>query len=137
MLQIVTGKVGEGKSKKMVSLANEKAISMTGDVVYIDSSKKRRHDLSYRVRLIEPFQFNISTAQEFYGFIAGVISANYDIQLIFIDELFTLTGISPEELGDFTANLTMLSRKYNVRFVVAASCSQTEIPQDLNDFLIA
>lgn len=137
MLQIVTGKAGEGKTKKMISLANQEAKNIAGNVIYINSSKKRRHDLNHRVRLIEPFQFNISTAQEFYGFIAGIISANHDTQLVFIDELFKLTGLSLEELGGFTANLKLLSKKYKVRFVVAATCSGAELPETLQDFLIA
>lgn len=137
ILQIITGRTGEGKTKKMISLANEEAKKLTGNVVYINSSKRRRHDLSYHVRLIEPFQFNISTAQEFFGFISGVISANHDIQLIFIDELFKLTGLCIDELGDFIANLKRLSDKYSVRFVVGATCTKTEVPLTLASYLIA
>ena len=137
MLQIITGKTGECKTKKMISLANEQAKKITGDVVYIDSSRRRRYDLSYRVRLIEPFQFNISTAQEFFGFISGIISANHDIQLIFIDELFKLTGLSIDELGDFISDLKGLSNKYNVGVVVGATCSKAELPQTLHDYLTA
>ena len=137
MLQIITGKTGEGKTKKMISLANSEATNITGDVVYINSSKRRRYDLSYRVRLIEPLQFNISTAEEFFGFVAGVISANHDIQLIFIDELFKLTGLSIDELSGFITNLKKLATKYNVRFVISTSCAKTDVPEPLQDYLIA
>ncbi|NLI90338.1 MAG: ATP-binding protein [Epulopiscium sp.] len=137
MLQIITGKAGEGKTKKMVALANEEAKKITGDVVYIDSSKQKRYDLSYHVRLIKPFQFNVDTVQEFYGFIAGIISANHDTQLIFIDELFKLTGLSVEEIEGFISNLKGLSNKYNVRFVIAASCLESDLPEELRECLIA
>lgn len=137
MLQIITGKVGEGKTKKMISLANQEARNITGDIVYINSSKRRRYDLSYRIRLIEPFEFNVSTAQEFFGFVAGIISANHDTQLIFIDELFKLTGLSLDEVDNFIANLKKLSDKYNVRFVISTSCAKTEVPETLQDYLIA
>ncbi len=137
MLQIITGKTGEGKTKKMISLANQEARNITGDVVYINSSKRRRYDLSYRVRLIEPFEFNITTAGEFFGFISGIISANHDTQLIFIDELFKLTGLSIDDVGDFISNLKKLSDKYNVRFVISATCAKAEVPETLLDYLIA
>lgn len=137
MLQIITGKTGEGKTKKMIALANEEATQIGGDVVYIDSSKHHRYDLSYRVRLIEPFQFSISNSQEFFGFICGIISANHDIQLIFIDELFKLTRISMQELADFLAKLKQLSNKYNVRFVIGATCAKAELPETLHEYLIA
>ena len=137
MLQIITGKTGEGKTKKMIALANEEAKNVTGDVVYIDSSKNRRYDLSYRVRLIEPFQFSISNAQEFFGFVSGIISANHDIQLIFIDELFKLTRISIQELSDFLSDLKKLSEKYNVRFVIGATCVRADLPEALHEYLIA
>jgi len=137
MLQIITGKTGEGKTKKMIALANEEAKNVTGDVVYIDSSKNRRYDLSYRVRLIEPFQFSISNAQEFFGFVSGIISANHDIQLIFIDELFKLTRLSIQELSDFLSDLKKLSDKYNVRFVIGATCVKADLPETLHEYLIA
>ncbi len=137
MLKIITGKTGEGKTKKMISLANQEAKDITGNVVYINSSKRHRYDLNYRVRLIEPFEFNISTAQEFLGFISGIISANHDTQLIFIDELFKLTGLSIDEIGSFIAKLKALSQKYNVRFVISATCANTDVPPTLQDYLIA
>ena len=137
MLQIITGKTGEGKTKKMIALANEEAKNVTGDVVYIDSSKNRRYDLSYRVRLIEPFHFSISNAQEFFGFVSGIISANHDIQLIFIDELFKITKLSIQELSDFLSDLKKLSTKYNVRFIIGATCVKTDLPETLHEYLIA
>lgn len=137
MLQIITGKTGEGKTKKMITLANEEAKKITGDVVYIDSSKNRRYDLSYRVRLIEPFHFSISNAPEFFGFVSGIISANHDIQLIFIDELFKLTRLSMQELAGFLSDLKKLSAKYNVRFVIGATCAKAELPETLHEYLIA
>lgn len=121
----------------MISLANQEAENITGNVVYINSSKRRRYDLNYRIRLIEPFEFNISTAQEFLGFIAGIISANHDIQLIFIDELCQLTRLSIDEMTDFITKLKLLSQKYNVRFIMSATCTHADIPPVLQDFLIA
>lgn len=137
MLQIITGKRGEGKTTKMISLANEESKRVTGDVVYINSSKRRRYDLSYRVRLIEPLQFDISTPEQFFGFVAGIISANHDTQVIFVDELFRLTGLSLEEMSEFISRLRKLSDKYNVRFVISATCAREDFPVMLEDYLIA
>lgn len=136
MIQIIIGQTGEGKTKQMIELANERSKSLNGHIVYIDSTTQHRFALSHRIRLIETTNFPIS-AHDFFGFLCGILSSNHDIELVFIDELIQITHLGIDELSLFFDKLKKLSEKYSVNFIVGASCSQREIPEHLLSYLVA
>ncbi|MDA3733677.1 twitching motility protein PilT [Niameybacter massiliensis] len=136
MIQIITGQTGEGKTKQMIDLANERCRSLDGHIVYIDSTTQHRFALSHHIRLIETTSFPIN-AHDFFGFLCGILSSNHDIELVFIDELIQITQFGIDELACFIEKLNKLSDKYDVNFVVGASCSSKEIPAALSPYLVA
>lgn len=136
MIQIITGDIGTGKTKQMITLANDKSNDCKGQVVYIDSTSQHRLHLSHRIRLIEANTFPI-TANDFFGFLCGVLSSNHDIECIFIDELVKLTRMSIDELASLMERLKNLSLTYQVDLIVGASCSHKDIPKDLLMYLVA
>lgn len=136
MIQIITGQTGEGKTKQMIELANDKIRSSDGHIVYIDSTTKNRFAISHHIRLIETTSFPLH-AHDFFGFICGILSSNHDIELIFIDELTQITRLGIDELAHFFERLKQISDKHNVDFIVGAACSSQEIPDSLLSFLVA
>lgn len=136
MIQIITGQTGEGKTKQMISLANEQSKILKGQIIYVDSTTQHRFDLSHQIRLIEATTFPISP-QDFFGFLCGILSSNHDIELIFIDELVKIALLGIDELVSFVEKLKKLSDKYNVKFIIGASCSKKEIPDHLLSYLAA
>ena len=136
MIQIITGQTGEGKTKQMIELANEKSTNLDGHIVYIDSTTQHRFALSHHIRLIETTSFPIH-AHDFFGFLCGILSSNHDIELVFIDELTQITRLGIDELALFFERLKLLSDKHNIDFIVGAACSQKEIPDSLQSLLIA
>lgn len=136
MIQIITGQTGEGKTKQMIELANERSRSLNGHIVYIDSTTQHRFALSHRIRLIETVSFPIK-AHDFFGFLCGILSSNHDIELVFIDELLQISQLGIDELSLFFDRLKKLSEKYSVNFVVGTSCSHKEIPTPLLSYLVA
>jgi Cdc6-like AAA superfamily ATPase len=137
MIQIITGQTGEGKTKQMIQLANEKSRTSKGELVYIDSSTHNRYTLSHRVRLIETSTFPLSSPNDFLGFLCGILSSNHDIELIFIDELLQITHLGMDDVLHFFDNLKNLSEKYQVDFVVGTSCANKDVPKHLVPYLIA
>lgn len=137
MIHIITGQTGEGKTKKMIEAANEKVNELKGKVVYVDSSIHHRYVLSHRVRLIEASTFPIHSPNDFFGFLCGVLSADHDIEVVFIDELIKITRSTIDELVYFFDKLKKLSDKYSVDFIVGASCANQELPDILSPYLIA
>ena len=136
MIQIITGQTGEGKTKQMIELANDKIRNSDGHIVYIDSTTQHRFALSHHIRLIETTAFPLH-AHDFFGFICGILSSNHDIELIFIDELTQITRLGIDELALFFERLKQLSDKHNVHFIVGTACSSQEIPDSLLSFLVA
>lgn len=137
MIQLIIGQNGEGKTKQMIQSANQKCTSLKGQVVYIDSTSKHRYALSHAVRLIESSNFPISTPTDFFGFLCGILSANHDIEMVYIDELIKITRCEINELSSFFDKLEALSQKYQVDFMVSVNCSSKDLPTTLQSYLIA
>lgn len=137
MIQIITGQAGTGKTKQLLSIANEKASNQKGHVVYIDSTTKHRYDLSHQIRLIEANTFPISSPHDFFGFLCGILSSNHDVELVLIDELVKITRLSISDLAHFIEKLKNLSDQYNVDFIIGATCSNKDLPENLLPYLVA
>ena len=137
MIKIITGLTGEGKTKLMIEAANKKVNSLKGNAIYIDSSINHRYALSHQIRLIEASVFPLKSRSSFIGFLCGIISANHDIEVVFIDELFKLTQCSIDEISTFFEEIKILSERYQIEFVIGTSCSRNDLPQHLTPYLIA
>lgn len=88
MIQVIYGKRGSGKSKKMVALANEKVKTAKGNVVFVDDDSRAIHELNREIRFIDADTYGLTDYRSIYGFLCGIISTNYDITTIFVDGLF-------------------------------------------------
>lgn len=95
MIHVIYGKRGSGKSKRMVSLANEKAKTAKGDVVFVDDDARAMHVLDREVRFINAQEYELTDYRSIYGFLCGIAATNYDITTIFIDGL--LNGVDKTE----------------------------------------
>lgn len=137
MIRIITGQTGEGKTKQMIEEANQKVSTLKGHAVYIDSTTTHRYALSHQIRLIEASSFPLSSQNDFFGFLCGILSTNHDIEIVFIDELIKITHSSIDELTYFFNKIKKLSEVYNVEFVIGASCATRDLPDTLTPYLIA
>lgn len=137
MIKIITGKTGEGKTKKMIEAANQTVSTLKGHAIYIDSTNTHRYALSHHIRLIEASTFPLKSQNDFLSFLCGILSANHDIEIVFIDELVKLSHCSMEELTQLFDTLKHFSEKYHVEFVIGASCSEKDLPGHLTPYLIA
>ena len=137
MIKIITGQTGEGKTKKMIEAANQAVTHIKGHAVYIDSTNTHRYALSHQVRLIEASTFPLKSQTDFFGFLCGILSANHDIEIVFIDELVKLTHCCIDDLIQLFDRIRELSDKYQVEFIIGTSCSHGDIPDHLTPYLIA
>ncbi len=121
---------GDGKTKRIIDLANEQAKSTGGHLVFIDHNKNHMYDLTHDVRFVSIKDYPVRTSDEFIGFICGIISNDYDIKYIFIDGYFKVTKAKPEELKNFIDRLNEIGKQYDIKFVVTASSE--EVPEGLS-----
>lgn len=137
MIHILAGEKGEGKTKRLIDLANEAGKVSDGHVVFIDDDKRHMYDLHYNIRFVETTGFLIGDYKIFFGFICGILSQDGDIQKMYIDGLNkTIKDITNEDLVDFVNKLEEASKESNVDFTLVLSCKKDTLPQELKACLI-
>ena len=70
---------GTGKTKALVEEVNRVCEQSNGEVVFVEKGKGLTFDVNYRVRLVNTDEYGIIGGKALYGFICGILSANYDI----------------------------------------------------------
>lgn len=137
MVQILAGNKGEGKTKKLIEMANEAIKEGNGHVVYIDDDNRHIYDLNFNIRFVETSEFPLANYREFIGFIYGIFSQDNDIVKVFIDGIFKIVKkLDKEDIIKLMTKLKEMSNTYSVDFVIAANTDDTEIPDEIKDLLI-
>ena len=84
MVELIVGKKGKGKTKVLLDKVNGAIKEANGSIVYLDKSTKHMYELNNKVRLIDVSVYPIKNADEFVGFVCGIISQDHDLELSFI-----------------------------------------------------
>ena len=135
MIKVFYGEKGMGKSKMMVEMANEHADRKLGDVVFIDDSNDLMLKLKHQIRFIDVSEYPINTIDQFFTFICGIVSQNYDIEGIFIDGLTYIVKEDIHAMQPFFKSLTGLSEKYNIHFILSINGKNDSAPEFINEYL--
>ena len=136
MVKLITGKKGSGKTKKMISLANELADTTSGHIVFIDDDKRNIYELKHDVRFMNMEDYPVCTADMFLGFLCGIISNDYDIETIFVDAFVSITNLGPERLDEYIEKLEDLSERYDVEFVLSFNADPDELSDKLQEMMV-
>ena len=122
MIKLIVGKKGTGKTKILINMVEEALKATNGNVVCVEKVPKLTYDIPSSVRLMETSKDNIEGYDEFYGYITGILSGNFDITDLFIDSTLRIGGRDYAELGNFLEKLnnTLADREVNVVFTVSA-----------------
>ena len=128
MVNLLTGQKGSGKTQQMIELANKKAKECDGSVIFIKNSHNDTYSLSFDIRAICMADYpSIRNIDEYTGFLYGMISANSDIQVIFIDAILKQTDIELENIPRFIDRLDNISKRHNVEFFVSISANKEDL----------
>lgn len=138
MVKLIVGHKGSGKTKQMIELANDTVDNSKGSVIFINKNSRLMYDLKYSIRVVcmEDFE-HITNSDEYIGFIYGIISADHDIETIFIDSILKHADFSLGDLPEFLTRLKNISKNYGMNFVVSLSADKEEmIGVDFSDYEI-
>jgi hypothetical protein len=135
MIKVFYGEKGMGKSKMMVEMANEHADKKDGDVVFIDDSNDLMYQLKHQIRFTDISDYPIRGADQFFAFICGIVSQNYDIEGIFIDGLTYIVKEDIHSLAGFFGNLGILADRRNIHFVLSINGKTAQTPEFLKAYL--
>ncbi len=136
MIQIISGEKGKGKTKILIERANAEVRVAKGSIVYLDKSNKHMYELSNKIRLQNVKEYFIENQSEFIGFICGIISANHDLETIYLDSFLKIAYVSEEDLEGIFSKLEKISSKFNVDFVLSISLNKNQLPDHIKENVI-
>lgn len=132
MVNLLTGQKGSGKTQQMIEAANKKVKECDGNVIFIKNSHNDTYSLSFDIRAICMADYpSIRNVDDYTGFIYGMLSANSDIQVIFIDGILKQSDIALENIPRFVDRLSNISNKHGVEFFVSVSANKDDL-KDVN-----
>ena len=132
MVNLLTGQKGSGKTQQMIEAANQKVKECDGNVIFIKNSHNDTYSLSFDIRAICMADYpSIRNVDDYTGFIYGMLSANSDIQVIFIDCILKQSDIALENIPRFVDRLSNISKKHGVEFFVSVSANKDDL-KDVN-----
>ena len=137
MVQILAGEKGEGKTKKLIAMANEAGKSANGSVVFVDDDNSRMYDLHYSVRFVDTPKFIMEDPQVFRGFVCGILSQNSDIEKIYIDGLNHIVDkVSDADFVKFIEELEKTSAEAETVMIMIISRKLDILPAEVQKYLV-
>jgi len=133
----MAGQKGEGKTRKIIDMANKEAKTTDGHLVFIDDDKRHIHDLHRDIRFVETGKGALSNYREFTGFILGILSQNSDIQHIYVDGLNNIVEtVDTESLAKLQARLNSIAKVDDVSFTVSVNWDKDSLPEEIKAALV-
>ena len=136
MVKILAGEKGEGKTKRMIDMANAAGKEAKGNIVFVDDDNSHMYDLHYSVRFVETPKFIMEDPQVFRGFVCGILSQNSDIETIYIDGLnHIMDRISDADFTAFIQELDKTSKEAEMDMVMIISRKTDALPAEVQQYL--
>ena len=136
MIQVVAGKKGSGKTKRIIDMANLATKDSKHDIVFIDDDNRYMFDLRHEVRFINASEYDIANDQMFMGMLCGIVAQNFDLGLICIDAFKKLIKNELDSTEWFFQSLEAISQKHDVNFAISVSADESELPEFIKKYVI-
>lgn len=136
MVQLIIGEKGKGKTKYLLDKVNSEIQNVSGNIVYLDKSTKHMYELNNKIRLIDVSSYLVSSADEFAGFICGILSQDHDLQQMYIDSFLKIACVEENETEAILNKLSQVGEKFGVDFIISASVTEEQLPDTYKDKVI-
>lgn len=136
MIQIIAGEKGNGKTKFLLDKVNDEIKSVHGNIVYLDKNAKHMYELNNKVRLIDVSEFDLKNADEFVGFIYGIISQDHDLEQMYLDSFLNVAKLEGQCVAATLDRLEAIGAKYSITFVLSISMDAAKLPENMRDKVI-
>ncbi len=142
MIQFIIGEKGKGKTKVLLDKANREVKEATGNVVYLDKNTQHMYELNNKIRLIDVTNFPLTDADEFIGFICGIISQDHDLEKVYLDSFLRIAKLNEkdtniEEVKPVLSQLDSIGKQFSVDFIISISLTRNQLPQEYQDKIVA
>ena len=136
MIEIVAGKRGVGKTKCILDKANKAITQTDGTIVYLDKSTQHMYELNSRIRLINIMDYPVNSYDAFLGFVAGIISQDFDLQEIYFDSFLKISKAEEGQLAQVIDTLKILSEQHHITFIISISMDAEDLPENARELVI-
>lgn len=136
MVTLLIGIKGSGKTKKLISLANEAVTKSMGNVVVIEKGAKLTYDVTHKARLIDTDQYHVSGYDVLFGFISGICAGNYDVTDIFVDSTFKICSDNMDDLKEFVSKIKALADNSETNITLLISAAKENLPEGIEAELV-
>ena len=136
MVELIVGKKGKGKTKVLLDKVNGAVKEANGSIVYLDKSTKHMYELNNKVRLIDVSGFPIKNADEFVGFICGILSQDHDLEQIYLDSFLKVAKLEGKDVTSTLKQLESIGTQFNVTFIISMSLDKEELPEIFHEKVI-
>ena len=136
MVQLIVGRKGKGKTKHLLDKVNTEIQNVSGNIVYLDKSRKHMFELNNKIRLIDVPSYLISDSDEFIGFVCGIISQDHDLQQMYFDSFLKIACLENDDIEPIIKKLEVISDTFGVDFIVSVSYDEGELPESLKEKVI-
>lgn len=137
MINIIVGKKGTGKTKRLVERANEAVNKSSGNVVVVEKGNGLTFDISHDARLIDIDSYGILGADALGGFICGICAGNYDVTDVFVDSTLKIIGQDIKVLTAFVEKMNKLSALADTKITLLISADESTLPEKIKSISTA
>lgn len=131
MVQLIVGQKGKGKTKVILDMVNKEIATAEGNIVYLDKGNDHMYELNNKVRLINVKDYGVSNADEFVGFIRGIVSQDHDLEYLYLDGFLKISCVEADRIEEVLTKLDHISDTYSFKIIASISVDEAELPESL------
>lgn len=131
MVILIAGTKGKGKTKHLLNKVNSEVKEANGNIVFLDDSMQHMHELNNKVRLINMHDYPISNADEFLGFLCGIISQDNDLEQMYLDHFLNISKLNDEDIAKTIEKIVKMSVKFRIDFIISISKAEADLPESI------
>ncbi len=136
MIEIICGEKGTGKTKRIISLANDVSGKAKGSMVFIDDDNSYMYDLGYSIRFINVTDYALNDPDMFLGFLCGLCASDFDLEYVFVDRFESVIKADLGELQGFFRQLETLANQHSLHIILSVSKGQEVLPEFMQPYTL-
>ena len=138
MVQLIVGKKGKGQTKIILDMVNKEIAEASGNIVYLDKGNDHMYELNNKVRLINVKDYEVANADEFIGFIRGIVSQDHDLEHIYLDGFLKISCLegAEDKAEEVLTKLDRISDAYGFKIIASISIDEAELPENLKSKVV-
>ena len=114
---------------------NSEVKNILGNVVYLDKSTQHMFELNNKVRLICVPDYGVDNADQFLGFVSGILSQDHDLQQMYFDSFLDIAHLRDADITPALKKLDTLSRQFKIDFILSVSMDEADLPESAKSLI--